>query len=113
MGIVFQPQHQREVNKMAADELVDKKQDEVIANLEKQIKTLEAIQIEFSEKRRGWVRMGMVAWFCALLTYVVIKYTGGEAGQIKPEIIWSFGTGVLVTKLLDHYINAGTANDRG
>lgn len=97
---------------MAADELIDKEQDKVIAELKAEIAIMQKNSIETSERRRGWVRASMVAWFCSLITYVVVMYTGNGEGQIKPEIIWSFCTGVLVTKLLDHYINSGTIKDR-
>ena len=90
----------------------DKQQNTMIAELQAEINTLQKNVVETSEKRRGWVRAGMVLWFCALISYVVIRYTGTADGQIKPDIIWSFGTGILVTKLLDHYINSGTKSDR-
>ena len=97
---------------MSADEIIDKKQDEIIAELRADLLAIRRDTIETSEKRRGYVRSGITFWFCALITYVVVKYTGIADGQIKPETIWSFGTGVFVTKILDHYINAVTKNDR-
>lgn len=97
---------------MAADEITDKRQDEIIFNLQTELASIKKDTIELSERRRGWVRSGITFWFCALITYVVVRYTGGAEGQIKPETIWSFGTGVLVTKILDHYINTITKNDR-
>lgn len=97
---------------MSANGSADKKQDEIIEELKAELAILRKNTIEISEKRRGWVRASMVAWFCSLITYVVVMYTGNGEGQIKPEIIWSFCTGVLVTKLLDHYINSGTTKDR-
>ena len=97
---------------MSADELIDKQQNDTIARLQSQLETIQRDAIELSEKRRGWVRVGMIGWFCALISYVVIRYTGVNDGEIKPDIIWSFGTGILVTKLLDHYINSGTKSDR-
>ena len=97
---------------MSADELIDKEQDTIIKELQSEISALRKDTIETSERRRGWVRAGMVGWFCALITYVVVLHTGIGDGKIKPDIIWSFATGVLVTKILDHYINSGTKTDR-
>ena len=97
---------------MSADTLIDEEQNKTIAELRSQIAIMNKDVIELSERRRGWVRMGMISWFCSLITYVVVMYTGNGEGQIKPEIIWSFCTGVLVTKLLDHYINPSTVKDR-
>jgi len=97
---------------MAADQLIDKQQDTIIAELQAEIISIRKDTVEMSERRRGWVRAGMVAWFCALITFVVVRHTGIGDGQIKPEIIWSFATGVLVTKILDHYINSDTKKDR-
>ena len=94
------------------DELANKKQDIIIAELQAEIHALRKDTIETSEKRRGWVRAGMVGWFCTLISYIVILHTGTADGEIKPEIIWSFATGVLVTKILDHYINTNTKTDR-
>ena len=97
---------------MSANELIDKQQDETISELKAEITAIKNDAIELSERRRGWVRAGIVVWFCTLITYVVVRYTGNSEGEIKPEIIWSFATGILVTKLLDHYINSGTKTDR-
>ena len=97
---------------MSADEIIDKKQDEIIAELQAELLAIKKDTIETSEKRRGWVRAGIVFWFVLLISYVVVRYTGTADGEIKPEIIWSFATGILVTKLIDHYINQATKSDR-
>jgi len=64
------------------------------------------------EYRRGWVRVGILGGFFSLFVYVVVVYTGLDEGMIKPDVLYSFLTGVLVTKLIDHYITANN-NDRG
>lgn len=106
------PDQAVENKNITVDEIRDKRQDEIILGLQAELAAIKKDTVELSERRRGWVRSGITFWFCALITYVVIKYTGGAEGQIKPETIWSFGTGVLVTKILDHYINSVTKNDR-
>lgn len=95
---------------MTSDE--DVKQNEIIKELEDKIEELNKMQIEYSEVRRGWVRTGIVFWFIGLISYVVIRHTGISDGMIKPDVVWSFGTGVLVTKIMDHYYNVLTKKDR-
>lgn len=101
-----------EKKNIAADEIIESKKVDIVSNLQKQLSDLENNIVELSERRRGWVRSGITFWFCCLITYVVVKYTGIADGQIRPETIWSFGTGVFVTKILDHYINPMTKKDR-
>src|SRR3989304_2406541 len=82
---------------MSADEIIDKKQDEIIAELQAELLAIKKDTIETSEKRRGWVRAGIVFWFVLLISYVVVRYTGTADGEIKPE-------GVDLTHFLKHPI---------
>lgn len=97
---------------MAADENIDKTQNLIIEQLKQEIASLETAQIEFSERRRGYVRAGIIGWICLLISYIVVRYTGIQEGMIKPDVIWSFFTGVFITKMVDHYYNAMTKQDR-
>lgn len=87
-----------------ADEIT--KANEEIAQLKEQIKTLSRTQIDLSEKRRGWVRVGILGAFFAAFGYVVVKFTGTQEGGIKPETLYSYLTGIISGKIIEHYLNS-------
>lgn len=69
--------------------------------------------INLSEKRRGWVRVGILMCFFAAFGYVIVRFTGSGEGMIKPETLYSYLTGIISGKIIEHYLNAGTfKNDR-
>lgn len=54
---------------------------------------------------RMYVRVGIVAAFLAVFIYIIVRYTHPDKeGYIKPTVLYSFLTGVLITKLIDFYI---------
>jgi hypothetical protein len=56
------------------------------------------------ENLRSYVRIGILVFFAGLISFVVIFHTGTQPGQIKADIIWSFATGVMVSKLIEFYM---------
>ena len=56
------------------------------------------------EKLRTYVRITILYFFFALLFYVVIRYTGTGQDDIKPMTIFSFVSGVIVSKLIEFYV---------
>lgn len=64
--------------------------------------------VDLREARRGWVRLGIVACFMGVFIYTIHKYTGMEEGMIKPDVLYSYLTGIISSKIIDHYLNAKT-----
>ena len=48
---------------------------------------------------------GIAIYICGIVAYLVVNHTGTEAGQIKPELIYTFFTGVFATKVVDFVYN--------
>ncbi len=58
------------------------------------------------EKLRAYVRIGILIGFFGLFIFTIAIHTGVADGEIPPETVYSFLTGILVTKLIDFYMIA-------
>jgi hypothetical protein len=52
-------------------------------------------------EQKDWLQIGIAIYIASIIAYLVVEHTGIEAGQIKPEIVYTFFTGVFATKIVD------------
>lgn len=87
--------------------LIDKNAEQDI-NIETLKTRIAELELSLGEKRRGWVRVGILICFFTAFGYMIFKFTGQTEGMIKPETVYSYLTGIISGKIIEHYINADT-----
>lgn len=83
-----------------------------MANEEKELDTQTMLELQ-REIRRGWVRVGILLAFFSAFGYVIVRFTGLGEGAIKPETVYSYLTGIISGKIIEHYLNVLSKGDRG
>lgn len=73
---------------------------EEMDRIEIKMKEFDIIQ----ETIRMYVRIGIVITFFTIFISVIYRYLGTEEGLIKPIVLYSFLTGILVTKIIEFYM---------
>jgi len=51
--------------------------------------------------QKDYLQIGIAVYMAGIIGYLVVAHTGIEAGQIKPDLIYTFFTGVFAAKIVD------------
>lgn len=62
--------------------------------------------LKWKEYVQSFSRLGILIAFFAAFGYIVINFTGSAEGQIKPETIYSYLTGIISGKLVEYYLTS-------
>lgn len=76
-------------------------------NKQEEMDRIEIKRAEFDIKQenvRMYVRTGIVCVFFGIFIYIIARYIGFKEGEIKPMVLYSFLTGILVTKVIEFYM---------
>jgi len=55
--------------------------------------------LKWKEYVQSFTRLGIAAF-----GYIIVNFTGSAEGQIKPETIYSYLTGIISGKLVEYYL---------
>ncbi len=53
------------------------------------------------KEHKDWIQIGIALYVASIIAYLVVFKTGIEEGLIKPDIVYTFFTGVFATKIVD------------
>ncbi len=56
---------------------------------------------------RDWMKIGLCTYVAGIITYLVVEHTGLQESMIKPDLIYTFFTGVFATKIVDWAYSMG------
>lgn len=62
---------------------------------------------------RMWARLCIMLFFFMAFFYVILAHTGLKDGQIMPMTLYSFLSGILVSKVIDYYMGDEKSNVPG
>jgi len=48
-----------------------------------------------------FMQIGIAVFVSGIITYLIVTHTGLEDGQIKPDMVYAFFTGIFATKIVD------------
>ncbi len=52
-------------------------------------------------EHKDWIQIGIATYVAGIIAYLIVVHTGIKPGQIKPDLIYTFFTGVFATKIVD------------
>lgn len=61
----------------------------------------------------SYVKFFVLVFFCSVLFYLIYFFTGVTEGMIKPEVIYSYLTGIISGKLLSEYFDDTNGDSQG
>jgi hypothetical protein len=62
------------------------------------------------KEHKDWIQIGIACYVAGIIAYLVVTKTGTAEGMIKPDIVYTFFTGVFATKIVDFAYKAITKN---